>query len=82
MVIVRFRNFPQERNIVLMGCGEQMDLPNIPATTGLSVPTLKTHLCRAEGRDFRLNCGVTIVVLSSSELKYNPQGEISSLSRA
>jgi hypothetical protein len=52
MVIVRFRNFPQERNIVLMGSGEQMDLPNIPATTGLTVPTLKTHLCRAEGRDF------------------------------
>jgi RNA polymerase sigma-70 factor, ECF subfamily len=39
----------KQRSVFLMRFVEEMDLPDIAATTGMSVPTVKTHLYRAVG---------------------------------
>jgi RNA polymerase sigma-70 factor, ECF subfamily len=39
----------KQRSVFLMRFLEEMDLPDIAATTGMSVPTVKTHLYRAVG---------------------------------
>jgi RNA polymerase sigma-70 factor (ECF subfamily) len=39
----------KQRSVFLMRFVEDMDLPDIAATTGMTVPTVKTHLYRAVG---------------------------------
>jgi RNA polymerase sigma-70 factor, ECF subfamily len=39
----------KQRSIFLMRFVEEMDLPDIAAITGMTVPTIKTHLYRAVG---------------------------------
>jgi RNA polymerase sigma-70 factor, ECF subfamily len=39
----------KQRSIFLMRFVEEMDLPDIAAATGMSIPTVKTHLYRAVG---------------------------------
>jgi RNA polymerase sigma-70 factor (ECF subfamily) len=39
----------KQRSVFLMRFVEEMDLPDIAASTGMSVPTVKTHLYRALG---------------------------------
>jgi RNA polymerase sigma-70 factor, ECF subfamily len=39
----------KQRSIFLMRFVEEMDLPDIAAVTGMTVPTVKTHLYRAVG---------------------------------
>ena len=39
----------KQRSVFLMRFVEEMDLPDIATTTGMSVPTVKTHLYRAVG---------------------------------
>ncbi len=49
----------KQRSIFVMRFVEEMDLPDIAAATGMSLPTVKTHLYRAVGA-IRTRLGATL----------------------
>jgi RNA polymerase sigma-70 factor, ECF subfamily len=49
----------KQRSVFVMRFVEEMDLPEIAAITGMSVPTVKTHLYRAVGA-IRARLGATL----------------------
>jgi RNA polymerase sigma-70 factor (ECF subfamily) len=49
----------KQRSVFVMRFVEEMDLPEIAAATGMSLPTVKTHLYRAVGA-IRTRLGATL----------------------
>ena len=49
----------KQRSVFVMRFVEEMDLPDIAAVTGMSLPTVKTHLYRAVGA-IRVRLGATL----------------------
>ena len=49
----------KQRSVFVMRFVEEMDLPDIAAVTGMSLPTVKTHLYRAVGA-IRARLGATL----------------------